>query len=37
LVTLENDVKINVPFFVEEGDRIILNTETGEYTERIQK
>ena len=37
LVTLENDIKINVPFFVEQGDRIILNTETGEYTERIQK
>jgi len=37
LVTLENDIKINVPFFVEQGDKIILNTETGEYTERVQK
>lgn len=37
LVTLENDIKINVPFFVEQGDRIVLNTETGEYTERVQK
>ena len=33
---LENDYKITVPFFVEVGDRVIINTETGEYVERIK-
>ena len=37
LVTLENGIKISVPFFVEAGDKIRINTETGEYVERIQK
>lgn len=37
LVTLENGVKISVPFFVERGDKIIVNTETGEYVERVGK
>ena len=37
LATLENGVKVQVPFFVEEGDRVIVNTETGEYVERVQK
>ena len=32
---LENGVKINVPFFVETGDKIIVNTESGEYVERV--
>jgi elongation factor P len=35
LVTLENGVKISVPFFVEAGDKIRVNTETGEYVERV--
>jgi len=35
LVTLENGVKLNVPFFVETGDKIRINTETGEYVERV--
>lgn len=35
LVTLENGVKLNVPFFVEAGDKIRINTETGEYVERV--
>lgn len=34
---LENGVKITVPFFVESGDRIIVNTESGEYVERVSK
>ena len=34
-VTLETGAKINVPLFVEEGDIIEINTETGEYTRRI--
>jgi elongation factor P len=37
LVTLENGIKISVPFYVEAGDKIRINTETGEYVERIQK
>ncbi len=32
--TLENDAVVNVPMFVNEGDKIIVNTETGEYVER---
>lgn len=35
LATLENGVKIQVPFFVEEGDKVIVNTETGDYVERV--
>jgi elongation factor P len=37
LATLENGVKLQVPFFIENGDRVIVNTETGDYVERIQK
>lgn len=36
LVTLENGIKIQVPFFLESGDKIRINTETGEYVERVQ-
>ncbi len=35
LVTLENGVKIQVPFFVNTGDKIRVNTENGEYVERV--
>jgi len=34
-VTLETGVKINTPLFIEEGDIIEINTETGEYVRRI--
>lgn len=34
-VTLETGAKINVPLFVEAGDTIEINTETGEYVRRI--
>ena len=37
VAVLENGVKIQVPFFVEEGDKVVVNTETGEYVERVQK
>lgn len=33
-VTLETGLQINVPIFIKEGDRIIINTETGQYCER---
>ena len=36
LVVLENGVSINVPFFIETGDKIRVNTETGDYVERVQ-
>ncbi len=35
VAVLENGIKITVPFFVEEGDKVIVNTETGEYVERV--
>lgn len=35
IVTLETGATINVPMFVEQGDIIRLNTETGEYTDRV--
>jgi elongation factor P len=37
LATLENGVKLQVPFFIENGDKVIVNTETSEYVERVQK
>lgn len=37
VVTLETGTTINVPLFVNEGDIIKINTETGEYKERIGK
>lgn len=33
-VTLENGTTIFVPMFVSTGDKIVINTETGEYVER---
>ncbi|MCC6323953.1 elongation factor P [Candidatus Nomurabacteria bacterium] len=35
VVVLENGVNINVPFFLNAGDKIRINTETGEYVERV--
>ena len=35
VVTLENGVNINAPFFLNTGDKIRINTETGEYVERV--
>jgi elongation factor P len=34
VVTLENGVTINAPLFLEIGEKIIVNTETGDYVER---
>lgn len=36
-VTLETGATINAPLFVNEGDVIRINTETGEYRERVNK
>lgn len=37
VVTLETGATINAPLFVNEGDIIRINTETGEYRERVGK
>lgn len=34
---LETGAKIMVPLFINEGDILKINTETGEYTERVEK
>src|SRR3989344_9175199 len=34
VATLENGTSITVPMFIEAGEKIIVNTESGEYTER---
>lgn len=36
-VTLETGAKIMVPMFINEGDIVSINTETGTYSERIEK
>jgi elongation factor P len=35
VITLENGATINAPMFVKEGDTISVNTENGEYVERV--
>ncbi len=37
LVTLESGAQINTPLFINEGDILRINTDTGEYTERVEK
>ncbi len=37
LVTLETGAQITTPLFIETGEKIIVNTETGEYVERAPK
>jgi elongation factor P len=34
-VILENGLVVNTPIFINEGDEIIINTETGLYVERV--
>jgi len=34
VITLENGATLNAPLFINEGDTIRVNTETGEYVER---
>lgn len=36
-VKLENDLAIQVPMFINEGDVVRINTQTGEYVERAEK
>jgi len=37
LVTVETGAKINVPLFINQGDLVRINTQTGEYVERTEK
>ena len=37
LVELATGAKVNVPMFINTGDIIRINTDTGEYTERVEK
>jgi len=34
-ITLENGATLNAPMFIKEGDKISVNTETGNYVERV--
>lgn len=37
LVELSTGAKINVPLFINTGDIVRINTDTGDYTERVEK
>jgi elongation factor P len=34
MVTLETGARVVVPLFIEAGEKLVINTETGEYVER---
>ena len=36
VIVLETDVEIRTPLFIKAGDKVVVNTETGEYVERTQ-
>lgn len=36
-VEMDNGMKAQVPIFIKEGDKIAINTDTGEYVERINE
>src|SRR3989338_5030813 len=36
-VKIETGVSVNVPLFINQDDIVRINTETGEYTERVEK
>lgn len=37
VITLETGAKISAPLFINEGDMVRINTETGDYVERVEK
>ena len=37
IVTLETGVKVNAPLFINQDDVIRINTQSGEYVERVEK
>jgi len=36
VITLDNGTNLNAPLFIEEGEMILVNTDTGEYLERAK-
>lgn len=36
-VSIETGAKVNAPLFIDQGDTIRINTQTGQYTERVSK
>ena len=34
-ITCETGLRVKVPIFIKEGDKILVNTESGEYVERV--
>lgn len=34
-VSIQNDIQVKVPLFIERGDVILINTSTGKYVERV--
>ncbi len=36
-IILENGLSVQAPFFIEEGDTVRINTESGGYVERVEK
>ena len=36
-ITLETGAVLNAPLFINEGDVVMINTETGQYVERVEK
>ncbi len=37
IVTLATGAKVDVPLFINAGDIVRINTDTGDYTERVEK
>jgi elongation factor P len=35
LVTIETGLQVKVPIFIKQGEKILINTETKEYIERV--
>ena len=35
VITVETGLKVKVPIFIKQGENILVNTETGEYVERV--
>lgn len=36
-VELDNGLNVRVPIFIKEGESVLVNTDTGEYTERVSE
>ena len=37
VVTVETGLTVKVPIFIKEGDKLLVNTETGDYIERVNQ